>query len=70
MFRGEAGGENTIKQRRKEIEANQFASALVMPAELVKKYYLEKTSDLTELARLFRVSEEAMGYRITQLGLD
>jgi Zn-dependent peptidase ImmA (M78 family) len=70
LFRGEFSGESTVKQRSKEIEANQFASALLMPADLVKKYYSEKTIDLSELARLFRVSEEAMGYRITQLGLD
>lgn len=60
--------ENVTPQRRAEIQANQFAAALLMPAELVRSAY-RKTEDLTELAREFNVSEEAMGYRLTQLGL-
>jgi len=70
LFRFES---NTLdagnEKRLREIQANQFAAALLMPSELVRKYFHETTSDLTALAQLFTVSEEAMGYRLNQLGL-
>ncbi|HSK74450.1 MAG TPA: ImmA/IrrE family metallo-endopeptidase [Pyrinomonadaceae bacterium] len=56
-------------KKRREVQANQFAAALLMPADLLRKYFYEKTSDLAALAEIFKVSEEAMGYRLNQLGL-
>jgi Zn-dependent peptidase ImmA (M78 family) len=58
----------SIEQRRPEIQANQFAAALLMPADLVKREY-SPTPNLEELARKFNVSEAAMGFRLTKLGL-
>ena len=72
LFRNEGGGEkNTIEQesRRREVQANQFAAALLMPARLVEEIYQEVTKDITEVSRIFKVSREAMGYRLNQLGL-
>jgi Zn-dependent peptidase ImmA (M78 family) len=53
---------------RIEVEANQFAAALLMPAELVKQVFPSVRS-VEELARLFRVSREAMAIRLGTLGL-
>lgn len=70
LFRFETDGVKLIDDRRlQEIEANQFAAALLMPAELVHKYFDEISSELNILADLFKVSEEAMGYRLNQLEL-
>jgi Zn-dependent peptidase ImmA (M78 family) len=62
------GEESSIEQRRPEIQANQFASALLMPPELVREAF-KNTHDLSELARIFNVSEAAMGFRLSRLGL-
>jgi Zn-dependent peptidase ImmA (M78 family) len=59
----------------KEIEANQFAASLLMPAKLVraraarlgKGPLLE--DEVRQLAREFEVSEQAMTIRLTNLGL-
>lgn len=67
-FETSADGLDDLKKMR-EVQANQFAAALLMPAALVRKYFYEKTSDLGALAEIFKVSEEAMGYRLNQLGL-
>ena len=57
------------QERLKEIEANQFAAALLMPERLIRQSWQDRPS-ISKLARLFQVSEEAMGYRIASLGLD
>lgn len=57
------------EQRNREIEANWFAAALLMPEELVRECWAENPSVII-LARLFNVSEEAMGYRIDALDLE
>ncbi|MEJ7862404.1 MAG: ImmA/IrrE family metallo-endopeptidase [Pyrinomonadaceae bacterium] len=59
----------------KEIEANQFAASLLMPSKLVR----EKVTGLgggslldhqvSQLAEMFEVSEQAMTIRLTTLGL-
>jgi Zn-dependent peptidase ImmA (M78 family) len=54
--------------RRREVQANQFAAALLMPAEEIRSYY-HKGYGLSELARLFNVSESAMGIRLSSLKL-
>jgi Zn-dependent peptidase ImmA (M78 family) len=54
-----------------EREANQFASALLMPSELVKREArnldLSDESDVAYLARSFGVSDQAMAIRLQQL---
>lgn len=53
-----------------EREANQFAAALLMPAEYVE--YVMQTGEavtLAELSRLFGVSNTAMQFRVRNLGL-
>jgi Zn-dependent peptidase ImmA (M78 family) len=58
----------------KEIEANQFAAALLMPSWIVlaniKEIGSENLNDehVTNLARKFRVSEQAMTIRLSVLG--
>jgi Zn-dependent peptidase ImmA (M78 family) len=65
-----------------EIMANAFAAALLMPAELIfthlKRYVatiaktdrqLTRDDLITQLARTFDVSTEAMGYRLINLGI-
>ncbi len=59
----------TPPDRRKEIQANMFAASLLMPEDEVRRYWKERGS-IEELARIFKVSAEAMGYRLDSLGLD
>lgn len=61
------GGEWT-EERRKEWEANVFASALLMNAEAVRAEWKE-AEDPVALAWRFQVSVPAMVVRLTQLGL-
>jgi Zn-dependent peptidase ImmA (M78 family) len=51
-----------------EIYANQFAAALLMPEELVRQEHRRGLGRVS-LALRFGVSEEAMGYRLQNLGL-
>lgn len=51
-----------------EVQANIFAAALLMPAELVKHYY-RNYREIRAMAGLFSVSLAAMGHRIASLGL-
>ena len=59
----------------KEIEANQFAACLLMPADLVKQEVAAcggsplVDSQVSELASRFEVSEQAMTIRLSALGL-
>lgn len=55
--------------RNREVEANWFAAALLMPEDLVRLHWAENPS-VTVLARIFNVSEEAMGYRVDALDLE
>ncbi|MPZ20581.1 MAG: ImmA/IrrE family metallo-endopeptidase [Luteitalea sp.] len=58
----------------REVEANQFAAALLMPSWLVQEE-AERLgsppldSDVAEMARHFKVSEQAMTIRLTSLRL-
>jgi Zn-dependent peptidase ImmA (M78 family) len=58
---------------RQEIEANQFAASLLMPETLVRERLKQigRPSDVavSELARQFKVSEQAMTIRLTTLHL-
>lgn len=59
----------------KEVEANQFAAALLMPTDLVLQAVNEMGVHhlldwhVSELAETFEVSEQAMTIRLTSLGL-
>jgi Zn-dependent peptidase ImmA (M78 family) len=60
----------------REVEANEFAAELLMPAEMLRKDLegraidIEDDSKLIEgLARTYQVSVQAMTYRLTNLGL-
>lgn len=55
-----------------EREANIFASALLMPRQLIQQCQhldLSEESEVTRLARSFAVSDQAMSIRLQQLGL-
>ncbi len=54
--------------RPEEVQANIFASALLMPADLLRQSFKE-TDDVDRLARIFQVSAEAMGIKLGRLGL-
>ena len=57
-----------LGERFKEVEANQFAAALLMPEELVREAY-KNQGTLARLSMVFNVSEEAMGIRLQRLNL-
>jgi Zn-dependent peptidase ImmA (M78 family) len=52
-----------------ESEANRFAANLLMPKNLVERYYQELGGNLSSLSNKFQVSSEAMAYRLQTLGL-
>ncbi|UYZ61596.1 ImmA/IrrE family metallo-endopeptidase [Hymenobacter weizhouensis] len=54
--------------RKQETEANRFAAALLMPEPLIRREFAQNP-DIDYLAWRFGVSEQAMGYRIAELGL-
>lgn len=75
LFRDENSSTGEYLQER---EANAFAASLLMPRELViekakeiaKKFVLQPDSDIVEiLASEFEVSNQAMGLRLSNLGL-
>jgi Zn-dependent peptidase ImmA (M78 family) len=61
--------------QREETEANQFAAALLMPTVSVQSLYEKTSSGLTLneivgfMSARFKVSTDAMQYRLTNLGL-
>ncbi len=70
MFRRQPAEDRRMTPEwRREIQANQFAASLLMPEDEVRRYWNERKS-IEELARIFNVSDEAMGYRVDALGLD
>ena len=69
MFREREPAAALVSEDRiREIQANWFAAALLMPAELVRAEW-EKDPSVKRMAMQFNVSEEAMGYRIDSLDL-
>ncbi len=63
-------------ESRQEIEANAFAAALLIPSELllqeIRKHHFDLATDertLSDLAKLFKVSVQAMTIRLVNLGL-
>ena len=71
-FRNE---ESSLATKDVEIEANQFAAELLMPAELLEKEIAALPDDIEAedavvlLADRFQVSEQAMTIRLTSLGV-
>ena len=67
-----ANGES-LTTPTEEKEANLFASALLMPEDLLRAAALhldlEEEADVALLARTFSVSDQAMSIRLQQLGL-
>lgn len=53
----------------KERQANDYAANLLMPAFMVRQYAVAAGYDARRLARLFQVSEQAMKYRLDNLGI-
>lgn len=51
-----------------EIEANYFAAELLMPENKISKLINEGVESISELASTFEVSEDAMRYRLINLG--
>lgn len=60
-----------VKDEDKELEAeaNCFAAELLMPEEFVKTAYKELNYSIKTLSEFFRVSEQAMTYRLLNLKL-
>lgn len=56
-----------VGQDPDEVYANQFGAALIMPSDVVKNLY--RRLDRVQLAYRFRVSEEAMRFRLDNLRL-
>jgi Zn-dependent peptidase ImmA (M78 family) len=54
---------------KREIQANMFAAALLMPERQVRKFWAE-TRSIGEMARIFKVSRQAMGIRLADLGVE
>lgn len=71
-FRDLESGSGT---KLEEMEANAFAAALLMPAKQVRDAFKQQPFDLTEddslkiLAKKFKVSTQAMTYRLMNLQL-
>jgi Zn-dependent peptidase ImmA (M78 family) len=51
-----------------EVQANQFAAALLMDEKFVREFW-DKDKNVDRLADKFKVSASAMGIRISSLGL-
>lgn len=62
-------GRESVQQAQIERLADHFAAHLLMPGTLVKRAWTHGIQDLPALAGLFRVSEEAMHIRLTNIGL-
>lgn len=59
---------------KQEIEANQFAASLLMPVGFIRKDISRQTRQtesvlVARLAKKYEVSEQAMRYRLVNLGV-
>jgi Zn-dependent peptidase ImmA (M78 family) len=69
LWRDPVGNFSSSANKREEREANMFAAQLLMPASTVRYAVREVgITGVAELARMFGVSQVAMGYRLTNLG--
>ena len=69
MFRDDSKNFTAFQYDTREVEANQFAAAFLMPAEVVRLAVQQGTRSVSTLADMFRVSEAAMKYRLISLGM-
>jgi Zn-dependent peptidase ImmA (M78 family) len=53
-----------------EVQANQFAAELLMPAQVVRTMALSGRATVDQLAETFAVSRQAMEYRLANLSLS
>lgn len=59
-----------------EIEANRFSASILMPEKLILKSIQDLKIDIsneqhiTRISRYFKVSEQAMSFRISRLGIN
>lgn len=67
---------SSLATEREEIDANQFAASLLMPAEFLNdqltkqlRHGLSEQQTIDALAKKFSVSPQAMEFRLTNLGL-
>jgi Zn-dependent peptidase ImmA (M78 family) len=56
-------------QQRGEAMCDYFAACLLMPRPWVKRAWFSRVQQVDALAEMFGVSEQAMTYRLTDLGL-
>jgi len=68
LHQGKEFRDNFRNQGPKEVEANRFAAALLMPREILLPYAAGKQVHPSRLAKIFQVSEQAMVYRLMRLG--
>lgn len=69
LFRFGPSGEASNDVQNAEVQANIFAASLLMPAFLIQEAW-RSCKDTETLADQFMVSPEAMGYRLSTLGLS
>lgn len=69
MYRNNASSTGEVLKER---EANAFAAAILMPQELISKelanFSFGADAIIKELAKVFKVSEQAMSFRLSNLG--
>lgn len=63
------GEQSRISHWRREVEANQFASVLLMPASSVLAMHRVTGGSILRMSNHFKVSPQAMEIRLTRLGL-
>lgn len=69
-FRDPATNYSLFNFDPKEAAANHFAAELLMPATLLRHWVIRKAVyDLKELADVFQVSQQAMRFRLKNMGL-
>lgn len=59
-----------MKNTQAEIEANWFAAALLMPASLLSKDYVEYEGNVEQLAAKYEVKISVMETRLKYLEID
>ena len=69
LYRNLGYGNPELQSRKREDVADYFAACLLMPRTWVKNAWARGIQDLPALAGLFMVSEDAMRYRLSYLGL-
>lgn len=69
MYKQLGYGDEARREQRIERICDHFAASLLMPRMWVKRAYGNRIQDITALAGLFNVSEEAMHIRLQYLGI-